>query len=1302
MGEIGSVRWLFVLAAVVVGIAPANSQPALIEFSLDMDSGVLAMMFSSAATESENFLTGLTLQSSMESPVSMYTLTGGTTTGDGTNTITVTLATEDLNSIKADQQLAVSVTNTFLSIADGIVSDDGGVSIAAVLPATNFTADVTVPEMVEFSLDVNAGELALTFSEPVSEQSFNVSGITLLSSPERPELTLTDTSSGSGLGNVTVYSTVITVLLDTSELNYIKLFAHSWDSTYLILSEGSATDSNGNENLASTSAIQVSIFTPDTTRPVVVSFGLDLNTGILILTFSETVNVSTIDITALTIQSDGSGSGTSHTLVSGLVASPNSDTVTIFLTQMDLNFIKSDANLATSQNNTFLSFSSSLVQDMYGSPVVEVGPEGALVVAIYAEDVTPPTLVFFDLDLGTRQMNLTFNEPVNISTFGATQLTLLNAAGSAALSYSLTGSVSASIFQSATTVVLTLTDTDFYALQESSELATSVDNTFLSFPSNLVQDLNSNLVVPISAEDAIQVRNLLVFVDDTPPEIFTFSLDLNRRVLSFAVSEEIDTSQVRVNAITFRMSRSNSSISYTLTGSQSITQHGNIVNITLSNIDLAELHRLGYTTTTEEFYLSVLEGLVADRAGNPSAEIPVGEAVPVSDIIRDTTAPHVTGFNLDLNLGILNLFFSEIINTTSLDVSGITLQSNRSGAVASYSLTSESVATGVDFTMSTVHLSVGNLNAIKSISDLATSSENAFISVSAGVILDLYGNPSVQTTTAVEVTVFVRDFTSPVVLLFDLDMDAGLMNLTFDEPVLANSLNPTSIILQSTRSAGISASRTYTLTGGAVLNVDTGPTIYIKLTEGDVDGINMLNIAVSVETAYLAIGSDTIVDTSDNPVVPIPVESALQVSTFVPLVRIPTLTCFDLDMDEGRLRLSFNKIVVLSRLDVTGITLQSASVFAVGHTVSYTLTNGTFDANSSSSVDITLSSVDFDSLKVQKMLSTESTNTFLSVQEGIVIDNVGNNSLPIAMDDALPVCSFQPDSTAPELMEWSLNLISDSLSMTFSEPVDVATLDIQQITIQARQLIHGIGDNFRISNRQLKSSRAESTSSPRVVTLKLNDDALLLKGVEQFCSSTENTFLSCTAGMVRDYTDNALQQISFRGSALQVTMLTIDTIVPVLVDFTLDISNNGPKELVLTFSESVLLSTVKADLITIPVTEDTSSEEYTLTTSSVKGNDESSSTVTIGLSEEDWDQLCSRTLKVQNPSPVLYHAQNVATDINLNKMEELVRNRAVKNSKFVACSKSSTNTGDPDGAAGVQSGVFVLMVCALLTLFAVI
>jgi hypothetical protein len=1300
MGEIGSVRWLFVFAVVVTTIVPANSQPALTEFSLDMDSGVLAMMFSSAATESENFLTGLTLQSSMESPVSMYTLTGGTTTGDGNGTITVTLTTEDLNFIKADEQLAVSVANTFLSIADGIVSDDGGASIAAVLQATIFLADMTEPELVAFSLDVNAGELALTFSEPVSEQSFNVSGITLLSSPERPELTLTDTSSGSGSGTVTVYSPVITVLLDTPELNYIKLFAHSWDSTYLILSEGSATDSNGNENLASTSAIQVSIFTPDTTRPVVVSFGLDLNTGILILTFSETVNVSTIDITALTIQSDGSGSGTSHTLVSGLVASPNSDTVTIFLTQMDLNVIKSDVNLATSQANTFLSFSSSLVQDMYGSPVVEVGPEGALVVAIYAEDVTPPTLVFFDLDLGTRQMNLTFNEPVDISTFDAIQLTLQSAFESSAPSYSLTGS--ASIFQSTTTVVLTLTDTDFYALQESSELATSVDNTFLSFPSNLVQDLIGNLVVPISAEHAIPVRNLVVFVDDTPPEISTFSLDLNRRVLSFAVSEEIDTLQVRVTAITFRMSRSNSSTSYTLTGSQSITQHGNIVNITLSNIDLAELHRLGYTTTTEEFYLSVLEGLVTDRAGNPSAEIPVGEAVPVSDVIRDTTAPHVTGFNLDLNLGVLNLFFSEIVNTTSLDVSGITLQSSRSGAEASYSLTSENLVTGVDFTMSTVHLSVGNLNAIKSISDLATSSENAFLLVSASAILDLYGNPSVQTTTAVEVTVFVRDSTSPEVLLFDLDMDAGLMNLTFDEPVLANSLNPTSIILQSTRSAGISASRTYTLTGGAVLNVSTGPVIYIKLTEGDVDGINMLNIAVSVETAYLAIGSDTIVDTSDNPVVPIPVESALQVSTFVPLVRIPTLTCFDLDMDEGRLRLSFNKIVVLSRLDVTGITLQSASVFAVGHTVSYTLTNGTFDANSSSSVDITLSSVDFDSLKVQKMLSTESNNTFLSVQEGIVIDNVGNNSLPIAMDDALPVCSFQPDSTAPELMEWSLNLISDSLSMTFSEPVDVATLDIQRITIQARQLIHGIGDNFRIPNRQLKSSRAESTSSPRVVTLKLNDDAQLLKGVEQFCSSTENTFLSCTAGMVRDYADNSLQQISFRGSALQVTMLTIDTIVPVLVDFTLDISNNGPKELVLTFSEPVLLSTVKADLITIPVTEDTSSEEYTLTTSSVKGNDESSSTVTLGLSEEDWDQLCSRTLKVQNPSPVLYHAQNVATDINLNKMEELVRDRAVKNSKFVACSKSSTNTGDPDGAAGVTCGVFVLMVCALLTLFAVI
>lgn len=49
-------------------------------------------------------------------------------------------------------------------------------------------------------------------------------------------------------------------------------------------------------------------------------------------------------------------------------------------------------------------------------------------------------------------------------------------------------------------------------------------------------------------------------------------------------------------------------------------------------------------------------------------------ALPVSTYVADTTRPELQGFVLDLNEGLLQLTFSETVNTAKLNLSHVCLQ----------------------------------------------------------------------------------------------------------------------------------------------------------------------------------------------------------------------------------------------------------------------------------------------------------------------------------------------------------------------------------------------------------------------------------------------------------------------------------------------------------------------------------------------------------------------------------------------------------------------------------------------------
>ena len=118
-----------------------------------------------------------------------------------------------------------------------------------------------------------------------------------------------------------------------------------------------------------------------------------MNTGVLTLYFSETVDVSTFDITGITLQRDTGVTDPllSHALTSGEILVDDAPTVLIEITNDDLNILKT-LQIDHTNMSTWLSLRNGAVLDILMQPVCEITNNFAKPVRDYTPDTTPPLL----------------------------------------------------------------------------------------------------------------------------------------------------------------------------------------------------------------------------------------------------------------------------------------------------------------------------------------------------------------------------------------------------------------------------------------------------------------------------------------------------------------------------------------------------------------------------------------------------------------------------------------------------------------------------------------------------------------------------------------------------------------------------------------------------------------------------------------------------------------------------------------------------------------------------------------------
>ena len=467
--------------------------------------------------------------------------------------------------------------------------------------------------------------------------------------------------------------------------------------------------------------------------------------------------------------------------------------VTFTLSDADVTFFEVNADIATGIGDTYLSALPGLVQDTNGNPNLLVSASSPVPVSNFTGDISRPRVLAFDLDMNVGALAVTFDDPVNVSTFNVSAITLQGSPSAHQPRdwYTLSeGYLSSSSHGFVVTVFLG--DVDLNQVKLISSLCTEVHNCYMSVTSSIVLDPNEVDADPIGDDSAIQVRQFIA--DTTHPEVLDWALDMNNGVIFLRFSEVVDRTTFQPDQLTLQNMYSLETDTVSFTPSQSVLyfSFAHFLTSFLGVDDINTIKALtNIGTNVNNSLLSITANMIRDTNSNNVVAIPSSMALQALYFIPDTTIPTLVSFSLNINIGILSLTFDETVNAITFSVSALTLLNQGSLSLVRYTLTGGSVS---DRNSATVHimLSEGDFNAIRGISNLATSPADTYIIASLNTVEDMNGNPllPILEVAALAVTHFVD---SPILVSFQF------ANYTVSEGEIAMLL----VVLNTTASTEV-------------------------------------------------------------------------------------------------------------------------------------------------------------------------------------------------------------------------------------------------------------------------------------------------------------------------------------------------------------------------------------------------------------------------------------------------------------------------------------------------------------------
>ena len=742
------------------------------------------------------------------------------------------------------------------------------------------------------------------------------------------------------------------------------------------------------------------------------------------------------------------------------------------------------------------------------------------------------------------------SEPVVGSTLLVQKVTLWSDASqsNAAFSYQLSA-LSTVTYVNATYALVALSVFDQNQIQlRERNLARSVINTYLAFAPGVVGDMRGTPSSPNFLQAAVLTP------DTTSPTLVSFNLSMATGILALSFSEICDKNSFNVLSITFS-SPFNTNLAFTLTAGSAYTlQDALIMYVQIHNDDMNAiklLDQVAISNTTT--ILSATASLMTDMMGNNfTANAPLA----VHTFWADNLPLILTNFSLNLNNSVVSFNFYEVVRLSTFNASSLVFSSVVGGPSVRLCNNSVISSADVDGIKTSVQVSITDLNQIKKVLNLT----NIILSVDATSFQDKVGNSMVPVQNMIPI-VLAPDVTGPMFLSFTLNVDQSVLRITFDETVHALTFVPNRLMV----CGDINCVVGYRLTGGVVSVIDS-TWIQVNITDYDINLLkNHLTMARFDNNTFLSLDYATVQDmyiSQPNPsfAATLGVIAGGMVRDLTP----PSLVSFGFNITSGILVLTFNEFVLATAFYSPAITLQCSNTSIVGCFVS--LTEAQAVSGNAKQLFVQLSTKEQFQLKQNYNLDKNASDFYIAFTSGMISDLYGNVVNNIPTTAALRVTEWFNDIINPNLLGFDIDMDAETLTLYFSEPMRVETINFPGITL-ANVFCPGNITNNTVT--LLASSVIYPTSNSTTLVIKLqkaNVDRLKLLVIARGTGSTWIQISSATIKDMDAITPNQVNSLLLCSNALPATGFIPDTTPPVLQ--TVEYSRNSGV-FILNFSEPI-------------------------------------------------------------------------------------------------------------------------------------
>jgi len=497
------------------------------------------------------------------------------------------------------------------------------------------------------------------------------------------------------------YKSSLTVTLLSTDVIEIKLLeiCRTSDETFLSAQPGMVADMNTKPSAnpmlpilkSNAKPADAGTFVADATKPLLLTYTLNLDTETLILSFNEPVDATQTFPAKFTLQSDKTATpGFSRTLASATVIAESpktaTNTITIQLAETDISVIKLDGTVGTSTLNTYLAFADGATKDTKGLGIIGLADSAARKADLHIEDSTFAELQSFDMNLELRTLTLHFDEIMNPETLVPSAITIRAAKNSdAEPKYTLTNSASSSV--AGQVVVITLSNEDFLGLSLKNGLATNQLDTYLTLTVSALKDAFARDVLGVRIANSPRVDTFNA--DSGAPRISDSVLDMAKGELGLTFSEAVNKEVFSFTEISLQHVQnldelgSNAPPAIPITNAALVTRPSAAIPTTivtwaedyrsvvlkLNDDDLDKIKGRTDLGTTEENTFLVFSGdLVADFAPTPNPVVE-GTSSNALRIVRhevDTVKPKLKSYGVNMDTGVFSLHFDETMQAEKI------------------------------------------------------------------------------------------------------------------------------------------------------------------------------------------------------------------------------------------------------------------------------------------------------------------------------------------------------------------------------------------------------------------------------------------------------------------------------------------------------------------------------------------------------------------------------------------------------------------------------------------------------------